>query len=331
MRLVKNMINCGAMDMSDGSVRYSQIGTPQGNVASPTLANIVLDSLDKFLISYKANFEVGKKRALNKEYVALRNKRARISDPVERNRLFQEMLKTSAVDRSDPNFKRMLYIRYADDFVVLVTGSHQDALRIKRHIKDYLAKYTGLELNDEKTVVSPTSEPFTFLGASCKRVDSSNKLSKLTGSNIRKRTVPRMRVDLPIDILIKKFRENGFIKISKLGRILATARRDMINLDHNDIVSFYNAKINGIISHYGFARNRYELHRFTWYLRASCAATLALKYKLRTMRAVFSKFGKNLASADGYGLNIPNNFKQLLNFNLDHTSSTGIDGMLKGS
>lgn len=325
------MINCGSKDMEKGTVSYSDVGTPQGNVASPTLANIVLDKLDKFLEDYKSKFEIGKKRAMNKEYISLRNKRARLSDPVERNRIFQEMLKISAVDRSDPNFKRMLYLRYADDFVILVTGSHQDALRIKRHVKDYLAKHTGLELNDEKTVVSPTSEPFLFLGASCKRVDNSNKLSEITGSNIRKRTVPRMRVDLPIDILIKKFRTNGFIKNSKLGKTLATARKDLINLDHNDIVRFYNAKINGILSHYGFARNRYELHRFTWLLRASCAATLALKYKLRTMRATFTKFGKNLASTDGYGLNIPQNFKQLLNFNSNNSTRSDIDGVIKGS
>lgn len=325
------MINCGSMNMDTGTVSFSDVGTPQGNVASPILANIVLDNLDKYLENYKSKFEIGKKRALNKEYISLRNKRARSTDPVEKNRLFQEMLKVSAVDRSDPNFKRMLYLRYADDFVVLVTGSHQDALRIKRHIKDYLVKHTGLELNEEKTVVSPTSEPFIFLGASCKRVDSSTKLSKVTGSNIRKRTVPRMRVDLPIDILIKRLRESGFIKNSRSGKTLATARKDLVNLDHNDIVRFYNAKINGIISHYGFARNRFELHRFTWYLRASCAATLALKYKLRTMRATFSNFGKNLASEDGYGLNIPNSFKQLLNFNAGEYKELDIDDVVKGS
>lgn len=257
------MINCGSKNVDSGIVNYSNVGTPQGNVASPTLANIVLDNLDKYLDNYKCKFEIGVKRALNKEYISIRNKRARTSDPAERNRLFQEMLKISATDRSDPNFKRMMYIRYADDFVVLITGSHQDALRIKRHISDFLIKHTGLELNDEKTIVSPTSEPFLFLGATCKRVDSSKKLSKLSGSNIRKRTVPRMRVDLPIDVLIKKLRDNGFIKHSKLGRVLATARKDLINLDHNDIIRFYNSKINGVISHYGFARNRYELHRFT--------------------------------------------------------------------
>ena len=141
------------------------------------------------------------------------------------------------------------------------TVTHQDALRIKRHVKDYLMTHTGLELNEEKTTVSPTSKPFIFLGASCKRVENSSKLSKIAGSRIRKRTTPRLRVDIPMDVLIRRMVNSGFIKFSKLGIVLPTSRRDLVNLDHNDIIRFYNSKIQGTISHYGFARNRFELHR----------------------------------------------------------------------
>lgn len=50
-------------------------------------------------------------------------------------------------------------------------------------------------------------------------------------------------------------------------------------------------------------------------MKASCALTLALKYKLRTLRATFRKFGPFLKSENDFGLAIPKNFKQILKFN----------------
>lgn len=116
------------------------------------------------------------------------------------------MIFTDTVDRADTNYKRLLYVRYADDFVILVTGYYQDTLRI-RNVLD-LIKHT------DKSTISPTTEPFIFLGggALCRRVKNSNKLSRSEGTNIRKRTVPRMRVDLPINVLVHKLVDGGFIK-----------------------------------------------------------------------------------------------------------------------
>lgn len=167
------------------------------------------------------------------------------------------MREVSAVDRHDPNFKRMLYIRYADDFVILITGTHEDAVRIRRHVKDYLSKHTGLVLNEEKTVITSTRRPFEFLGATCKRVANSNKLTKMKGA-ISKRTTPRMRLDIPQKALMDKFIKNHFC--SKADK--PTARKDLVNLDHEDIIRFYNSRIFGLVEFYNFARNYSSLHRF---------------------------------------------------------------------
>ena len=109
------------------------------------------------------------------------------------------MRSISATNRYDPNLKRLLYIRYADDFVILMRGSLEEANRMKRHVKDFLMKQTGLELNDEKTLVTSTRKPFNFLGATCKRVINMGKMTTLRGSimkgPISKRTTPRMRID----------------------------------------------------------------------------------------------------------------------------------------
>lgn len=66
---------------------------------------------------------------------------------------------------NDPNFKRIMYLRYADDFVILIGGSSNDAVMIKNRVCDILQKKCGLELNKEKTVITATKDGFKFLGA----------------------------------------------------------------------------------------------------------------------------------------------------------------------
>ena len=70
-----------------------------------------------------------------------------------------------SLDTQDPNFKRMQYIRYADDFVVLVTGTKKDAIEICEEIKKALAGKCGLNLYMEKTKITNAREGFMFLGA----------------------------------------------------------------------------------------------------------------------------------------------------------------------
>lgn len=162
----------------------------------------------------------------------------------------------SAVNRHDPGFKRMMYLRYADDFVILITGTLKEAVIIKRRVRDYLKSNTGLELSDEKTAITPTRLPFKFLGASCKRTCSRKQTRTRRG--ISKRTVPRMRLDIPTRELMNKYIKNGFCSGSDSPR----ARRDLTNLDHNDIIMFYNSTISGLVEFYDFARNYSALHRY---------------------------------------------------------------------
>ena len=71
---------------------------------------------------------------------------------------------------NDPNFRRLMYIRYADDFVVLVTGTLKEAEFIKNNLKDYLLSCCGLELNVDKTSITSVTKKWSFLGAEIKRI-----------------------------------------------------------------------------------------------------------------------------------------------------------------
>ncbi len=55
-------------------------------------------------------------------------------------------------------------MRYADDFLIGIIGSKEDAVKIKDDIKRFLADRLALDLSDEKTLVTHTEKPAKFLG-----------------------------------------------------------------------------------------------------------------------------------------------------------------------
>ena len=67
-------------------------------------------------------------------------------------------------DSMDSNYRRLKYVRYADDFLIGVIGSKEDSQRIKADIKEYLESKLKLELSDEKTLITHGNQPAKFLG-----------------------------------------------------------------------------------------------------------------------------------------------------------------------
>jgi group II intron reverse transcriptase/maturase len=155
IELIKKFLRAGYLepDLNKTLVR-SQYGTPPhvGGVLSPLLMNIVLNELDKFISNYEKKFRKGIKRRMNPVYKKLAVQRSNSNDPVERWRLLKEMRITRRTLAKDPN--RMEYIRYADDFIVLISGTLKDANYIQSLIKDFLKSNCGLELNMDKTVIT---------------------------------------------------------------------------------------------------------------------------------------------------------------------------------
>jgi hypothetical protein len=146
-----------------------------------------------------------------------------------------------------------MYIRYADDFVILVTGSIHDAKLIKHRIADILYKKCGLKLNATKTLITATKKGFKFLGAQCKKVIKAG-LQK-THNGVPAKFRMRMRIEIPIKDLIIKLKVNKYIKIDSKGRAKATAKKELINLSHYEILKFFNHRIQGLITYYSFAAN----------------------------------------------------------------------------
>jgi group II intron reverse transcriptase/maturase len=171
LEILNKFLKAGYFDPKTGKLVLSNIGTPQEFFLSSLLANIVLHELDKYMFKYETSFNKGLKRIINPEYKSLASKRSRATDPIKRRSLLNQMRNLRRSLIADPDFRRMEYIRYADDFVVFVSGSLKDAKFIQSNIKDVLKTNCGLELNQEKTIISNLSkEKLSFLGAEVKKL-----------------------------------------------------------------------------------------------------------------------------------------------------------------
>src|SRR6266849_2436627 len=104
-----------------GTAHDSLIGSPQGGLASPILANVYLHELDEIVQEIRLRLEQGgKQKQVNPLYRKLSSQKARlVQKGATRTKAFRELVRkirsTPAVVVDDPTFIRIKYVRYADD------------------------------------------------------------------------------------------------------------------------------------------------------------------------------------------------------------------------
>ena len=129
--------------MEDWNYHNTYSGTPQGSIISPILANIYMNELDSYMAEYAEKFNCGNRRKINpafkKKLDVCRGKEQRLKRNLskmseeEKEGLIAEIrelrcsLKSMPYsDQMDDSYKRICYIRYADDFLIGVIGSKED-------------------------------------------------------------------------------------------------------------------------------------------------------------------------------------------------------------
>ena len=179
--LIRGMLKAGYME--DWRFHRTLSGTPQGGVISPSLANIYLHELDEWTQARMAAFDRGKKRALLSDYRRAKDRLFRLRRQVERLRasealdqgaipsLLDEIGRLSAkcrtipaTDSFDPSYRRLRYCRYADDFLIGVTGSKAEARQIMEEVRTFLADQLKLAVSEQKSGITHASDGARFLG-----------------------------------------------------------------------------------------------------------------------------------------------------------------------
>ena len=288
LRLINKFLKCGYIE--DWVYHKTYSGTPQGGIMSPILANIYMHELDKYMENLQNGFEKGTpKRTTNKEYGRISSKlhRRRVKykkDPnsellKEIKTLEQELLKVPFYDPEDKSYKRLRYVRYADDFLIGIIGSKEDAERTKRKISKFLKEELDLELSEDKTLVTHVSERAKFLGFEItKRVPKIEKVSYSHGS--MRKANGNLEFYMPHDYAINWLKNAGAIKSRNDGTWKPVARYSLTNLSDLELLSIVNSEIRGIYNYFKIAKNIHrQMSTLIYALEYSCLGTIARKQK----------------------------------------------------
>lgn len=179
--LLWNFLRAGVMERK--LFKDTKLGTPQGGIISPLLANVYLHELDQFM----------------NRYIALPTK--------EKARRRRKGLANYA------------YARYADDFIILCNGTKEQALGFRDELHMFLATRLRLTLSLEKTKVTHLNDGFDFLGFRVKRrMGPSGMRTEVT---ISENARERHRTTLRMATSRTTHNDSVICKILAINRIIA--------------------------------------------------------------------------------------------------------------
>ena len=306
IRLIRKFLKAGYVE--DWTFHNTYSGTPQGGIVSPILANIYLDKLDKYVKEYIQHFDKGTKRRPGKESNDLANERKRtvrklkkVKDGTEKAALVarlkaieQERAAFPNGDEMDESYRRLKYIRYADDFILGVIGSKEEAQRIKEDIKSFLSASLALELSEEKTLITHTGKSAKFLGYEI-TVTRNNHQRRDVQGRLRRTYGKRVRLNVSMATLRDKLLEYGAMEIKlRNGKEIwkPKCRSGLIFNDDLEILDRYNRETVGFCNYYLIANNCVVLHNFRYIMEYSMYKTFAGKYR-STVRKINKKYRLN--------------------------------------
>jgi group II intron reverse transcriptase/maturase len=297
LNLIRMSLQAGALDGWTYHKTYS--GTPQGGVLSPLLANIYLHELDVFIEeTLIPQHTRGEKRAKNPAYSCLSGRidRARARKDTEAVQQWTQLRRQlPSQDTHDPNYRRLSYVRYADDFVLGFIGPKAEAETIKAAIGTFLREKLQLEMSVEKTLITHArTEQARFLGYSVSVYHADDKLTRRAQTSTKVRSINGgIRLGLPANLIheaSKAYQRDG--KVVSEARLLAWSDAQIIDT--------YQQRYRGLVEYYKFAIDRARLSSVKYVMEQSLVKTLAHKNRI-SVAQVYRKYrGKLMAHGREY-------------------------------
>ncbi|MFD4764187.1 reverse transcriptase domain-containing protein [Streptomyces sp. NPDC058439] len=288
-RLISHMLKVGYLE--DWRWHATLSGAPQGGVASPILSNIYLDRLDQFIEqSLLPEYNRGLRRQPNRAYQVIgyaieKAKRHGNREAVQALRLQRRSLPSQ--DPNDPNYRRLRYVRYADDWLLGFAGPKREAEEIKTRIGEFLRDELRLELSESKTVIThATSQAAHFLGYEIRAQHSDTRITR-----------NRRAVNGAIGLFVPKqvIRQKCAQYMSK-GQ---PAQRGVLLHDEDfTIVAKYQAEYRGLVQYYLLAQDVFRLGRLQWVMETSLLKTLAGKHR-STVTKMARKYKSTVETPEG--------------------------------
>ncbi|MCY9665754.1 group II intron reverse transcriptase/maturase [Paenibacillus alginolyticus] len=204
LMIVKAMLQAGVM----GEMSSSRVGTPQGGIISPLLANVYLNRLDKWVA---------------REWEEKRTRHA-YAFPESKLRAL----------RNSGNLKPAYLIRYADDWM-LITDSKSNAEKWKGRIARYLDTNLKLKLSEEKTLITNVKDkPIHFLGYEFKTVAGKAKSGRIT------RTAPdRNRLKAKVEEIKRCIKDVRRVNGKMTGKTDVIHAINLINSQIRGMINYY--------------------------------------------------------------------------------------------
>jgi group II intron reverse transcriptase/maturase len=278
LQLIRKSLNAGYFEFKVH--KTSIVGTPQGSIISPILANVFLHQLDLFIFDLQKNFNLKNPEWWRAQYAFKNYKR----DSLKVRKLAVALRDTPAKLRNARSNK-IMYVRYADDWIVAVNGSFQQTKAIFVQIQDFCTSI-GLTVSVEKTIISNSfKDKIFFLGTLIRHG---------TVYTFFKGKKTSLFLTAPTQNIKSKLSTKGFVSqergVSQTSWTALTARQIILNF--NSILRWYD-------NYYSFAHNRGTFISWLYYIMWDCALrTLAHKYGLKTRSKAIKHFGINIVVKD---------------------------------
>lgn len=290
LRLIDELLKAGYLE--DWKLHSTLSGSPQGGIVSPILANIYLDRLDSFVeTTLLPMYNRGTRRRVNPTYSRMQSKSQRLRSQGRREEaaeLRRQLRAMPSLDFRDPEYRRLRYLRYADDFALGFSGPRAEAEAIKQRLAEHLRDHLKLELSESKTLITHARTGVArFLGYEVHVIQNDRFRDK------RGVRTANGNIGLRVPVEFARAKCSRYLRNGKPIHLTALVNNTVYNT-----VAQYQQEFRGVVEYYRLAYNLHQFNRLKWVMEQSLTMTLAHKLRI-TVKKVYDRFRATLS--DQYG------------------------------